>query len=171
MELIVNKVAESGLITLDLAPYLPDENSISIFDIKPFLFREMILREKDYRAALQQYDFNQFSGKHVAIFCSADAIIPVWGYMLAASYLQRVALSVYYGTKEEMIQHLLHQNINQIDTAEYTDKRVVIKGCGDIAIPDAAYVAVTFHLQGVVKSLMYGEPCSTVPIYKKAQKG
>lgn len=165
METIVNKVAESGIITLDLAPFIPEE--VALFDLKPFLFREMILKEKDYRAALQTYEWEQYKGKNVAVFCSVDAIIPIWAYMLATSYLQPVALSVYFGTGEEMTKVLLRERINEIDLSEYTDKRVVIKGCGDVPIPDAAYVAVTQHLRPVVKSLMYGEPCSTVPIYKK----
>lgn len=104
------------------------------------------------------------------MLCSVDAIVPVWAYMLAASYLQPVAASVYFGTEAEMISTLIRERINQIDLGEYTDKRVVIKGCGDTPIPDMAYVAVTHHLRPVVRSLMYGEPCSTVPIYKKPAK-
>ena len=165
METIVNRVAESGIITLDLVPYLPGD-TIAEFDLKPYLFREMILREKDYRAALQTTDWEQYRDKHVAILCSADAIVPVWAYMLAASNLEPVALSVYFGSKEEMVKHLIQKRINDIDPQEYQDKRVVIKGCGDIAIPEAAYVAITHHLRPYVKSLMYGEPCSMVPIYK-----
>jgi hypothetical protein len=166
METIVNKVAESGIITLDLAQYVSGDE-ITVFDLKPFLFREMILKEKDYRAALLTHDWQQFAGKHVAVICSVDAIVPIWAYMLAATYLEPVATSVYYGTQEELQKTLIQNRINAIDKAEYTDKRVVIKGCGDTPIPDAAYVAITSHLRPVVKSLMYGEPCSTVPIYKK----
>ncbi|MES2703371.1 MAG: DUF2480 family protein [Bacteroidota bacterium] len=166
MEPIVNKVAESGIITLDLAPFIPTDE-IAVFDLKLFLFREMILREKDYRAALQTYDWQQFEGKHVAVHCSAEAIVPVWAYMLAAAYLQPVSASVYYGTADELVKVLINKRIHDIDTTEYADKRVVIKGCGDTPIPEAAYLAVTQHLRPVVKSLMYGEPCSTVPIYKK----
>lgn len=166
METIVNKVAESGIITLDLAPYITEGNVVG-FDLKPFLFREMILKEKDYRASLQTHDWQQYAGKDVALFCSVDAIVPVWGYMLATSYLEQVAASVYFGTEEELKNVLLHKRINEIPQDEYADKRVVIKGCGDTPIPDAAYIAITAHLRPVVKSLMYGEPCSTVPIYKK----
>ena len=170
METIINKVAESGIITLDLAPYIPSDKDVAVFDLKPFLFREMILREKDYRTALQDHDWKQYEGKQVAIMCSVEAIIPVWAYMLAAAYLQPIAASVYYGTAEEMVKALLIKNINEIDIAEYADKRVVIKGCGDTPIQDVAYVAVTHHLRPAVKSIMYGEPCSTVPIYKKPSK-
>jgi hypothetical protein len=166
METIVNKVAESGLITLDLAPYVATE-SIAVFDLKPFLFMEMILKEKDYRAALQTHNWSQYADKDVAVTCSVDAVVPVWAYMLAASYLQPVAASVYFGGRDELVKVLIQQRISAIETLEYTDKRVVIKGCGETPIPEAAYIAVTAHLRPVVKSLMYGEPCSTVPIYKK----
>ncbi len=166
METIVNKVAESGIITLDPAEFLPKQEVVS-FDLKPFLFREMILREKDYRAALPQHDWQQYTGKHVAVYCSADAIIPAWAWMLAAVNLKPFAASVFFGTEEELIRHLMLASIAAIPIDEYTDKRVVIKGCGDVPVPDAAYLALTSHLQPVVKSLMYGEPCSTVPVYKK----
>jgi len=169
MDAIVNRVSESGLLTLDLSSYLPDAAQAAEFDIKPFLFREMILKEKDYRAALQQHNWANYENKHVAIFCSADAIVPVWAYMLAATYLQGKAATVYFGTLAEMQKNLLLERIAQVDAAAYLDKRIVIKGCGDIAIPDEAYVAMTFKLKPVVKSIMYGEPCSTVPVYKKAK--
>lgn len=167
METIVNKVAESGILTLDLAPFVPAACEIAVFDLKPFLFREMILKEKDYRAALQTHDWQQYADKHVAVTCSVDAIIPVWAYMLATTYLQPVAMSVFFGTETELIASLIRTRISKIDINEYADKRVVIKGCGDTPIPDAAYVAVTELLRPAVKSLMYGEPCSTVPLYKK----
>lgn len=167
MEPIVNKVAESGIITLDLAEFVLKEEATAAFDLKPFLFREMILREKDYRAALQTVDWSPFANKHVALYCSVDAIIPVWAYMLAASYLQPHAASVNFGSPEELKKQVLLQRVAEIDVTEYTDKRVVIKGCGETPIPDMGYVAITSKLRPVVKSLMYGEPCSTVPVYKK----
>ena len=163
----MNKVAESGIITLDLAPFIPSEDEIAVFDLKPFLFREMILKEKDYRTALQTHDWEQYNGKNVAVYCSVDAIVPVWAYMLATSLLESHASFVYFGTPEELKKALTGQRISNIDKTEYTGQRVVIKGCGDMPIPESAYVAVTYHLRPVVKSLMYGEPCSTVPIYKK----
>ena len=169
METLVNKVAESGIVTLDLAPFIPT-GDIALFDLKPFLFREMILNEKDYRAALLTFDWKQYADKHVAVMCTADAVIPVWAYMLAASCIQPFAKSVFFGSAEELTKVLAVQRIKEIDVAEYADKRVVIKGCGDTHVPEAAYVAVTERLRPVVRSLMYGEPCSTVPIYKKPQK-
>lgn len=167
METIVNKIAESGIVTLNLESYLPAENSIAVFDLKPFLFKEMILREKDFREALPQHDWAQYEGKNVAITCSADAIIPMWAYMLVVSNLSGIAASVFSGTKQELINQLSVNKIENIDAAEYEDKRVVIKGCGDIAIDPSAFIAISSQLRPVVKSLMYGEPCSTVPVYKK----
>lgn len=167
MESFVNKVAESGIISLDLTQYLPNENAMMGFDVKPFLFREMILKEKDFREALKTHDWQQYQAKHVYLYCSVDAIIPVWAHMLVAVYLQPIAASIYYGSKSELQHHLLVQSIAALDLAEFEDKRVVIKGCADVHVPDEAYVAITAVLLPKVKSLMYGEPCSTVPVYKK----
>jgi len=171
MEPIVNKVAASGILTLDLSRHLPASGSIATFDLKPFLFREMILREKDYRAALPLHDWAQYTGKNVAVHCTADAIIPVWAYMLAASYLQAVARSVYFGTEAALADHLVAESIDTISLEEYRGQRVVLKGCGDVPVPEQAYLRATARLQPVVKSIMYGEPCSTVPIYKKKAGG
>ena len=167
METFVNKVAESGILTIDLVDYLPREEDVITFDLKPFLFREMIITEKDFRASLIAHDWAQYNNKHVAITCSTDAIIPMWAFMLVSTYLQPVVSSVYFGTEQELKKHLTISRINSIDPQEYQDKRVVIKGCGDTSIPETAYVAVTGLLRPYVKSLMYGEPCSTVPIYKR----
>jgi hypothetical protein len=167
MDTIVNKIAESGIITLNLESYLPGEDSLAVFDIKPFLFKEMILREKDFREALPQHDWQQYSGKHVAITCSTDAIIPMWAYMLIVSSLTGIAASVFYGTLSALTQYLTIQNIESVDISEFADKRVVIKGCGAIPIDPGAFVAISAKLRPVVKSLMYGEPCSTVPVYKR----
>ena len=138
-----------------------------IFDLKPFLFREMILREKDYRAALQTHDWKQYEGKHVNITCSTDAIIPMWAYMLAGVNLEPNTLSIYYGTSAELKLHRALMAIEKMDAGEYENKRVVIKGCGEVAISEKLYVAITQKLRPHVMSLMYGEPCSTVPIYKR----
>jgi S-adenosylmethionine/arginine decarboxylase-like enzyme len=164
---LVNKVAESGIITLNLEQFLPEEEAVSSFDIKPFLFREMIVKEKDFRQMLTEHDWSQYEGKHVAVFCSADAIIPMWAYMLIASYLQAYAAKVHSGNKETVLRMLLLDAIENIDVDTYLDKRVVIKGCGDTVMPEAAYMSITQKLKPVVKSLMFGEPCSTVPVYKK----
>ncbi|MBX9734132.1 MAG: DUF2480 family protein [Chitinophagaceae bacterium] len=166
MEAIINKVAESGIISLDLESYLPKE-SIAVFDLKDYLFMGLILKEKDFRASLLTIDWNQYTHKHVAITCSADAVIPMWANMLVASYLQPVAESIGFGTEQQIREQLLLERVKQINTEEYLDKRVVVKGCGETPIPEAAYVMITHKLRAVAKSIMYGEPCSTVPIYKK----
>jgi len=163
---IVNKVAESGLITLDLEKFLPG-NPVVLFDLKDYLFMGLILKEKDFRAAMQQHDWAQYQDKYVAVACTADAVIPVWAYMLVASYLQPFATDVVYGTEEELKNQVLMKNLHQLDVSVYADKRVVVKGCGDVPIADRAYLEITKRLRPVAKSIMYGEPCSTVPIFKK----
>jgi hypothetical protein len=163
---IINKVAESGLISLDLEAYYPKEE-IKAFDLKDFLFMGLILKEKDYRAALQAQDWNEFKGKNVNITCTADAIIPMWAYMLAASYLQPVAKQIVYGNEDKLVETILLKKISTINIDDYLDKRVVVKGCGELSIPATAYVEITSKLRPVAKSIMFGEPCSTVPIYKK----
>ena len=165
-EAIVNKVANSGLRTLDLETYLP-KGQIVNFDLKDHLFMGMILKEKDYREALQKMDWSIYQDKDVALLCSADAIIPVWAFMLAASYLQPVAREVYMGTPEELYKHLFLKNIDSLDQKEFEGERIVVKGCGDKPIGEFAYLAITKKLMPVAKTIMYGEPCSTVPIYKK----
>ena len=164
--IIVNKVAESALTTIDLEEYYP-KGDTAVFDLKDHLFMGLILKEKDFRAALQTYDWEQFRDKNVAITCSADAIIPMWANMLVASNLQPVAKEVVYGEEKNLLPALLLRNLATIKGEDYADKRVVVKGCGDVAIPEAAYVEITRKLRPFVKSIMYGEPCSTVPIYKR----
>ena len=163
---IINKVSESALTTLDLAEYYP-KDEIAVFDLKDHLFMALILKEKDFRATLQTYDWIQYQGKIVAVTCSADAIIPVWAYMLVASNLQPVAKEVFFGNEKSVLSNLLLKNLSAIDGEAYVDKRIVVKGCGDVEIPEAAYVEITRKLRPFVKSIMYGEPCSTVPIYKR----
>lgn len=165
MDMLVNKVAESGIITLNLEDYIA--KNVMIFDLKPFLFMELILKEKDYRAALLAHDWSVYEGKDIVLTCSADAIVPVWAYMLATTYLEPLAHYLVMSTEAEGRTLLMLQYIAALDTSLYEDKRVVIKGCGEIPIPESAYVAITFKLRPHVKSLMYGEPCSTVPLYKK----
>lgn len=165
-ETIVNRVAESGIVALNLEDYYP-KGEIAVFDLKEHLFMGLILKEKEFRAALLATDWSQFQNKNVAVTCSADAIIPVWAYMLVASYLQPVANEIVFGSTETLVATLLQKNIDAIDAKAFAEKRVVVKGCGDIKIPDSAYLAITAKLRPYVKSIMYGEPCSTVPIYKK----
>jgi len=164
--IIINKVAESGIVSFDLEDLYPKEE-IKVFDLKNFLFMELILKEKDYRLALQQLDWSVYADKNIAILCSADAIVPVWAYMLAVTYLQPIAKTVVLGDEKRLIETVLINRIEQLNTNDYKDKRIVVKGCGEVVIPESAYVAITNKLLPVVKSIMYGEPCSTVPLYKK----
>jgi hypothetical protein len=165
-EEIINKVAQSGLTTLDLETFYP-ENEIVVFDLKSMLFMEMIIKEKDFRETLLNTDWSVFEGQIVTVTCSADAIIPMWAYMLVASYLQPFASGVYFGNREEATNQYLLDQIRLLDTNQYADKRIVVKGCGDKNVGPAAYLEITNRLRPVVKSIMYGEPCSTVPIFKK----
>lgn len=163
---IINKVALSALETVDLEKFYPTEE-IVVFDLKPYLFMELILKEKDFRAALQEIDWQIYTGKIVAVTCTADAVIPVWAYMLVVSYLEPFAKDIIMGDENTAVKQILLKRIGAISPGDYKDKRVVIKGCGDLPIGDFAYMEITKLLRPVAKSIMYGEPCSTVPIFKK----
>lgn len=163
---IKNRVAESGIITLNLEDFFPKED-VLLFDIKDYLFMEMILKEKDFREALKNLDWEKYRGRNVGIICSADAIIPQWAYMLITTYLFPVANFVAVGDADEVKKRLLLKEINSLTTDEFKNARVVIKGCGDLQISDYAYAEITRVLLPMVKSVMYGEPCSTVPVYKR----
>jgi hypothetical protein len=165
-EPIINKVAESGLVSLDLAQYIPT-TEIVLFDIKQFLFMELILKEKDFRAALLNADLTIYQDKIVGIYCSVDAIIPMWANMLIASALQPFAKAIYFGDENKVREQVLLEAIASISSADFIDQRVVVKGCGETPISESAYISITNKLKPVVKSIMYGEPCSTVPVYKK----
>jgi len=138
-----------------------------VFDIKPYLFRELILKEKDFRAALLTTDWTIYKDKVVGIICSADAIIPMWANMLIVSALNDFAKSVYFGDETKVREQVLLENIASLSPEAYSEQRIVVKGCGDTPIGESAYIAITQKLRPVVKSIMYGEPCSTVPVYKK----
>jgi len=166
-EPFVNKVAESGLITLDLETYYP-RGETAVFDMKDHLFMGMILKEKDFREALKKLDWEQYRNKNIALTCSADAIIPVWAWMLVAAYLQPVAKEIVMGDEKELHKTLFLKNLSAINVNEFEDKKVVIKGCGETPIADYVYMEITKLLRPVVKSIMYGEPCSTVPVFKKS---
>ncbi|MFK7935868.1 MAG: DUF2480 family protein [Saprospiraceae bacterium] len=166
---LVNRVASSGLITLNLEEYFPAA-PVAVFDLKDYLFMELILKEKDFRAALAEHDWSQYAGKHLVVTCTADAIIPVWAYMLVSVYAQPVAESVFQGTEEEFYKIAFARALDVIEGSDYADKRIVIKGCSDKPVPPAAYVELTNKLRPYAKTIMYGEPCSTVPIYKKPRK-
>jgi hypothetical protein len=165
-EEIINRVASSALDELNLEDYFPKEE-IVVFDLKPYLFMELILKEKDFREALQKTDWSAYEGKVVSVTCSADAIIPMWAYMLIASYLQPVAQEVIFGDKDTALKQLFIKKISSLDVNQFSDKRVVVKGCGNLPVGEYAYLEITKKLRPVAKSIMYGEACSTVPIFKK----
>lgn len=164
-EQIVNKVASSALIQLDLEAYYPKEQT-AVFDLQPHLFMGLILKEKEFREVLQNLDWSIYQNKLVGVTCSADAIIPAWAYMLVASYLQPVAADVVFGSEADAVRQKFISNINNIDAGQFRDQRVVVKGCGDLNIDEYAYLEITKKLRPVAKSIMYGEPCSTVPVFK-----
>jgi hypothetical protein len=163
---IINKVADSGLISLDLENYYP-KGEVVVFDMKDHLFMGMILKEKDFREALKNLNWEIYKNKYVAVTCTADAVIPVWAYMLVASNLSSIAKDFIMGDEKELHRTLFLKNLSAINTQEFADKRIVIKGCGETPIGEFAYTEITKLLRPVAKSIMYGEPCSTVPVYKK----
>lgn len=165
-ENIINKVAQSGLVSFDLADLHPVGERV-VYDIKDNLFHGLILREKDFREFVKTHDWLQYSGKHVAVTCTADAIVPTWAYMLLANKLSPYAESIFFGDLEELETVLYLKAVDSIDIENFRDQRIVVKGCGDIHVPVAAFVALTSRLTKVAKSIMYGEPCSTVPIFKR----
>lgn len=162
---IINKVANSGLVTIDLEEfYLKGERHL--FDIKPLLFHELMLKEKDFRESLKQYDWNKYKNAFVAITCSNEAIIPTWAYMLIALELQGIAKKVVFGSLETLEAILFDEELKKIDFTSFSDKRIVIKGCGNLPISTHAYINLTSLLKPFAKSIMFGEPCSTVPLFK-----
>lgn len=160
-------MAQSGLLTLKLEDFGP-EHEIVPFDLASFLFKGLILREKDFRQAMADQDWSLFEGRILAVYCSADAIIPVWAYMLVAVQAQPFAKGIYFGTQAETETRIFLERIQKIDLEPYRDARVVVKGCGDKPVPEAAFLEITRLLRPIVQSLMFGEPCSTVPLYKRS---
>ena len=166
---LINRVANSGLKVINLEHYYP-EATMTPFDLKPFLFKELILKEKDFRSALKEHDWNVYQDQIVLLFNSNDAIIPVWAYMLVSSYLSGIAKEVFQGTQEEYLKHHYKDVVRDFDLEAYQDERVVIKGCSEKEVPPFAYAEITGALKPFAQSIMYGEPCSTVPIFKRPRK-
>jgi hypothetical protein len=140
------------------------------FDIKDYLWKEMILKEKDFRIALKELDWSQYANKWVSVVCSADAIVPVWAYMLVSSYITKEAGLPFGFDADEIIKHHYRSIVSDMDVSEYEGKRIVIKGCSNKPVPASAYLDIQMKLTGIAQSVMYGEPCSTVPIYKQPRK-
>lgn len=166
MEAIRNKVAESGIITLDPAKLFAVSLPLS-FDLKDYLLHGFVLKEQDFRQKLKEYDWSMYSGKLVALHCSNDAIIASWAWMLVATYVVGAGGQCRMGNPAEVKEAAMLEAISAWDVSAFTGERVIVKGCGDESISPAVYTAMTTKLVAVVKTLMYGEPCSTVPVFKK----
>lgn len=169
MEEIVNKVKKSGLVQLDLADFKPN-TQINAIDLKDNLWQGLALKEKDFRAFVKENDWSQYQNSAIGVFCSADAIIPTWAYMLVISRLQQEGVQAFVGDKDVVEKELIKQNIDAINLDEYKDGKLIIKGCADIADPAYTMSELLKKLQPVAASIMYGEPCSTVPVYKRPKK-
>jgi hypothetical protein len=169
MEEIINRVATSGLITLNLEDYYHSGERI-VYDLKDNLFMGLILKEKDFREFLKSHDWSLYEGKNIAITCSEDAIIPTWAYMLLTLKLAPYANSIVYGSLEDLEIKLYRDTFDRLDFGQFKDQRVVVKGCSNVDLPVEIYVEVSLRLKPLVKSLMFGEPCSTVPLYKQSSK-
>ncbi len=163
---LINKVAQSSLKTINLEAFYPQAEMVD-FDLKDYLFHGLILKEKDFRTALKEHDWTKYEDKILLVYCSTDAIIPVWAYMLVSAYAEPYASVIFQGTQGEYLKTYYQQYLSDLDLSIYADERVVIKGCSDRPVPPAAYAQLTTLLRPLAKSIMYGEPCSTVPIYKK----
>ena len=165
-EEIINRVANSNLTTIDLEDFYPKGNRI-VFDIKDWLYEELILREKDFRESVKNHDWSQYQDSYVALTCSSDAIIPSWAYLLLTVELTPFAKKVVVGDLP-LLETVIYQDIiNQIDISEYKDKPIIIKGCANKPIPPSAYTLLIEKVKTVAKTIMFGEACSTVPLYKK----
>ena len=165
-DIILNKVANSGLITLDLEDLYPKGERV-LYDLKENLFMGMILKEKDFREFIKSHDWSLYLNKLVAITCSEEVIIPTWAYMLLSTKLQPFARKIVFGNLEILESNLFEEAINKINIEEFRDARVVVKGCSKVPVPASAYVHITNLLMPVAQSIMFGEPCSTVPLYKR----
>jgi hypothetical protein len=163
---IINRVESSPLLTLDLENLYTKGERV-VFDLKKILYEGIILKEKEFRLFIKTNDWTNYQDKHVAVHCSVDAIIPTWAYMLLAVKLEPYAASVVYGDLTDLESYLFFKALSRLNINKYAEKKVVIKGCGKLNVPTSAYVELTRMLRPVAASIMYGEPCSTVPVYKK----
>ncbi len=163
---LVNRVAQSGLITINLEDDYPTHEMVS-FDLKNFLFQGLILKEKDFRVSLKDHNWDQYRGKILLVFCSTDAIIPVWAYMLIATYAVPWTLEVFPGNRDDYLRNHYSRVIQSKDFSYLSGERVVIKGCSKKPVPHTAFLQLTSALVPMVQSVMYGEPCSTVPVFKR----
>ncbi|MBU2950647.1 DUF2480 family protein [Tamlana agarivorans] len=163
---IINRVANSKLVTLDLEDYYPKGNRV-LFDIKDWLYEGFVLREKDFRNQVSEFDWSQFQDQFVALTCSSDAIIPGWAYMLLSIHLEPYATKTLVGTLDNLETAIYQDIINDLDVSAFSDKPIIIKGCSNKPVPQNAYIMLANKLKPLAKSIMYGEACSSVPLYKK----
>lgn len=168
MEEIINKVANSSLEVFDLEDYYPNGVRLQI-DISQWLFEGFLLKEKDFREALKNHDWSQYQNHLVAIHCSTDAILPAWASILVATYVSPFAQKVVLGTINDLETALYQEILSKIDYTQYQDKPIILKGCSKKPVPESAYIIAIQELQKVAKSIMYGEACSAVPLFKKAK--
>jgi len=165
-EEIVNRVAKSGLITLNLEDYYPEGERV-VYDIKDNLWQGMALKEKDFRAFVKEHDWSVYKDKYVSLHCSVDAIVPTWAYMLLATKISPFAKKVAFGNLATLEDLLFEEMLTNLNLSEYQGARIVIKGCSGKAVPTSAYVKLTDRLMPLASVLIFGEPCSTVPLWKK----
>lgn len=163
---LINRVVNSGIITINLEQYYPTSDIVS-FDLKDYLYMELVLKEKEFRKALKEFDWDQYIGKVVLIYCSSDAIIPLWAYMLVASHAEGKATETYVGNQEAYLNYYYQNVVNDLDLTAFAEKRIVIKGCSGKPVPAGAYQTLTRKLKPLALSIMFGEPCSMVPIFKR----
>ena len=168
MSELINRVAGSAIVSLNMEEFYPQEERVQ-FDLADYLFQGLVLREKEFRAALKSLDWNQFAGKWVAVTCSADAIVPTWAFMLVCTYLEGMAKGYCVGDLEALEQYIVEETLSKLPLESFKDRSVVVKGCSKVAIPLFAYGRLVSLLQREAKSLMFGEPCSTVPLFKKGK--
>ncbi|PIV48736.1 MAG: hypothetical protein COS19_12075 [Flavobacteriaceae bacterium CG02_land_8_20_14_3_00_34_13] len=163
---ITNRVANSKLVTINLEDYYLDGKRV-LFDIKDWLFQELVLKEKDFREHVKNYDWSRFKNYYVALHCSTEAIIPGWAYLLITVQLTPYAKKIVVGTLEDLETILYTECIQNTDFSNYKNAPLIIKGCSKKPVPQNAYILLTQKLQPIAKSLLYGEACSSVPLYKK----
>lgn len=163
---IINRVAASALVTFNLGDWFP-KGELAAIDLKDLLFQGLILREKDLRDFVRDHDWRNYQDKNVAVHCSADAVIPTWAYMLVGISLQPFARKIVFGNPHELLSQLFHEALATVDWDQYRNAKVVIKGCSDVTVPESAYLEAATRLRPIAASILYGEPCSTVPLYKQ----
>ena len=166
---IINKVESSGIVTIDLSDYAP-QKIIEELDLRQFLFEGLVLKEKQFRAEIKEYNFEEYKSKNVALFCSSEVIIPMWAYMLITVELKPICSKLYFGRASEVTQQIILENIRLIEEDKYSGKRVIVKGCSNIPLNESLYVEITKKLLNSVRSLMFGEACSAVPVFKNKTK-